>query len=445
MMLLKRKAIQQMTEWKRNKGKQALLVTGARQVGKTFLIRQFMRENYESSVEINLVESEDALRAFEFPKSADNMFLRISAFSQQELVPGKTAIFIDEVQESKEIVTALKFLVERYGDDYDFIVSGSLLGVELQSIRSLPVGYLSIIEMYPLDFEEFCWAAGVSPLLIDEVSLAYRGQRPVDDLVHSRLSDEFHHYLLSGGMPDAVKTFVRTHNMQEVRARQRDIADLYRLDISKYAGGRARTVRRIFDLIPAELNTQSKRFAFGHIEGTSRFDRYDNDFMWLVDAGIAIPACNVDEPRYPLELSVDSSYFKLFLSDVGLLTYLAGMDVVRDLLHDRTDINFGSIYENYVAQELVAHGLCHPSPDRHTFFYRSRRLGELDFVFEGSGHRAVPLEVKSGKSYRRHSALSKALEIENYGIERAVVLYEGNVEVDGKTAYLPMYMTMALD
>lgn len=167
--------------------------------------------------------------------------------------------------------------------------------------------------------------------------------------------------------------------------------------------------------------------------------------MWLVDAGIAIPACNVDEPRYPLELSVDSSYFKLFLSDVGLLTYLAGMDVVRDLLLDRTDINFGSIYENYVAQELVARGLCHPAPDRHAFFYRSRKLGELDFAFESSDHRAVPLVVKSGKSYRRHSALSKTLEIDKYGIERAIVLHEGNVETDGRVAYLPMYMTMVLD
>lgn len=444
-MVLKRKALQQMIEWKRHKGKQALLVTGARQVGKTFLIRQFMRENYESSVEINLVESEAALRAFQSPKSPENVFLRISAFAQQELIPGKTAIFIDEVQESREIVTALKFLVERYGEDFDFIISGSLLGVELHSIRSLPVGYLSIIEMYPLDFEEYCWAKGASSLLVDEVASAYRDMRPVDDIVHERLTDEFHHYLISGGMPDAVQALLQSHNVQEVRARQRDITDLYRLDISKYAGGRARTVRRILDLIPAELNTQSKRFAFGHIEGESRFNRYDNDFMWLVDAGIAIPACNVDEPRYPLELSVDSSYFKLFLSDVGLLTYLAGMDVVRDLLLDRTDINFGSIYENYVAQELVARGLCHPAPDRHVFFYRSRKLGELDFVFESSDHRAVPLEVKSGKSYRWHSALSKTLEIDNYGIERAVVLHEGNVETDDKVAYLPMYMTMVLD
>lgn len=323
--------------------------------------------------------------------------------------------------------------------------------MELQSIRSLPVGYLSVIEMHPLDFEEYCWARGVSSLLIDEVASAYEGLRPVDDLVHNRLMDEFHHYLLSGGMPDAVNALSQTSNMQEVRARQGDITALHRLDISKYAGNRARTVRRIFDLIPVELDTQPKRFAFGHTEGESRFNRYDNDFTWLVDEGITIPVCNVGEPRYPLELSADSSYFRLFLCDVGLLTYLAGMDVVRDLVLKRPDINFGSIYENFVARELVARGLCHPSPDRHAFFYRSRRLGGLDFVFEDSEHRAVPLEVKSGKPYRYHSALSNALEIENYGIERAIALHEGNmevggkVEVDGNVAYLPMYMTMVLD
>lgn len=296
-MALKRKALPKMIEWKRSKGRQALMMTSARQVGKTFLIRQFMRENYESSVEINLLESEDALLAFRSPKCPESVFLRISAFAQQELVPGKTAIFIDEVQESKEIVTALKFLVDRYGDDYDFIVSGSLLGVELQSVRSLPVGYLSIIEMCSLDFEEFCWARGVSSSLIDEVASAYRDLRPVDAVVHNRLTDEFHHYLLSGGMPDAVSSLLQTHNMQEVRARQRDIVDLQRLDISKHAGNRLRAVRRIFDLIPAEFNTQSKRFASGHIEGMSCFNRYDNDFTWLVDTGIAISVCNVDEPR----------------------------------------------------------------------------------------------------------------------------------------------------
>lgn len=444
-MALMRKSVERMRAWKSQKGRQALLVSGARQVGKTFLIRSFIAESYEHAVEINLVEMPDARDAFDSAHDAHSLFLRISAFAQDDLVPHKTAIFIDEVQESSEVLTALKFLVDRYGDEYDFIVSGSLLGVELRNIRSLPVGYLSIIEMFPLDFEEYCWANSMGNAVLEEARAAYRELRPVDAFVDQRLRNLFHEYLLVGGMPDVVQTFLESHNMQQVRARQTDIINLYRLDISKYAGPRARVVRKIFDLIPAELNTQSKRFAFSHVEEGGRFDRYDNDFAWLVDASVALPVCNVAEPRYPLELSVDSAFFKFFLSDVGLLTCMAGMNVVRDLLADRTDVNFGSLYENYVAQELAAHGLGHPAPERHLFFFRNRRQGELDFIIEDASMRAVPLEVKSGKGYQRHSALNRVLEVENYGIERAVVLYEGNVELSGRVAYLPIYMTMFLD
>ena len=220
--------------------------------------------------------------------------------------------------------------------------------------------------------------------------------------------------------------------------------DMYRYDISKYAGGRARTVRRIFDLIPAELNTQSKRFVISHVEENSRFDRYENDFTWLVDAGVALATYNTDEPRYPLELSADASFFKMFMGDVGLLSHLCGMDVVRDLACDRADINYGSIYENFVAQELMAHGLGSPSPERHLYFFRSRKMGELDFVAEFPRGRVTPIEVKSGKSYARHSALSAALEVANYGIQEGIVLHEGNVKVADNVVYLPMYMTMFL-
>lgn len=442
--MLRRKAMDELREWKRLKTRQALLVTGARQVGKTFLIRQFAQENYESLVEINLIEQDEARRAFETASNADALFLRISAYADQELIPHETLIFIDEVQECKEVVTALKFLIERYGDDYDFVVSGSLLGVELKDVRSLPVGYLSIVQMYPLDLEEFCWANGISQIVLNEVSAAFGETRPVDNAVHARIAGLFHEYLVVGGMPDAVQAYVDSHDAQRVQRVQGDIINLYRHDISKYAGERARVVRRIFDLIPAELNSQSKRFSFSHVETGGRFDRYDNDFLWLSDAGVALPTYNVKEPRYPLELSVDPSFFKLFLCDVGLLAHMCGLGVVRDLLADRADINYGSIYEDFVAQELTAHGLGSPSPDAHLYYFRNRKLGELDFLVEWPQGHVLPIEVKSGKSYRRHSALSAALNVENYGLDCALVLHEGNVETDGKVSYLPVYMTMCL-
>lgn len=441
-MMLKRKALTDLQSWKAHKTKQALLVAGIRQAGKTYLIREFAKETYENVVEINLIENASAAEAFSQATDADTLFLRIAAFANAELVPGKTVVFIDEVQECQNIATLIKFLVDKYGDSYDFILSGSLLGVELRSIRSVPVGYLTVIQMYPLDLEEFCWAKGINASVIQEARTAYEEKRPVDKYVDQRLVSAFHEYLIVGGMPDVVQAFCDSNNLQQVRLLQQSITNLYRQDISKYAQDQARTVRKIFDLIPQELNSQSKRFALSHIENQgARFSKYDNDFAWLVDAGVALPAYNVDAPTYPLELEADSSFFKLFLADTGLLTCMCGMDIVRDLLSSRNDVNFGSIYENYVAQELAAHGLCHPVPSFHLFFFRNRKIGELDFLIE-SNHQVVPVEVKSGKSYKRHSALNNALSTPNFGIEQAIVLHEGNTEIDGKVMYLPMYMTM---
>ena len=440
--MLRRKALEAMKEWKRLKTSQALLVIGARQVGKTYLIRQFARECYRHFVELNLIEQPDFRDALASAPDAATLFLRITAFAKDDLVPGETLVFIDEAQECPEIVTALKFLVDRYGKDFDFVISGSLLGVELKDIRSMPVGYLSEVEMFPLDFEEFCWAQGVADAVIAEVRAAFERIRSVDEFVHARLLQTLHVYLVVGGMPDAVQAYVESNDLRRVQRIQNDIINLYRRDISKYAGSRACVVRRVFDLVPAELNTQSKRFIASHIEGTPRFDRYDNDFSWLVDAGVALSTQNVAEPRYPLELSTNASYFKLFMSDVGLLARACGMEVVRDLLFSREDVNYGSIYENYVAQELVAHGLCSPSPDRHLYYFRSRKMGELDFLAEWPGGRVLPIEVKSGKTYKRHSALTRVLGVENYGLDHACVLCERNVEHDGKVTYLPIYMTM---
>lgn len=436
--------MKQMLNWKRTKTKQALLVNGARQVGKTYLIKQFAQEQYGNVAEINFIENPTALEAFSTFKNTESLFIRISAFVDKPLVPGETLIFIDEVQECKEIVTAVKYLVDAYGDQYDFVLSGSLLGVELQSIRSFPVGYLSIIEMRPLSLEEFAWANGVAPAVIEHARDRLVKGVPVEDFAHQRLLDVFHLYLLVGGMPNAVQTYVDTHDLQAVRSRQSEIVDLYRYDISKYAGSEARAVRRIFDLVPAELNSQSKRFKIGHIAKSARYDRYDNNFMWLCDAGVVLPTCNIEEPRYPVELAVDSSFFKLFLVDVGLLTCLCGMDVLRDMLAGRNDINYGSIYENFVAEELAYCGLCSPAPNFHLYFFRSKKMGELDFVIEQGGQ-VVPIEVKSGKGYKRHSALNNVLSSDLFGIEKAYVLHEGNYEASDKVLYLPVYATMYLN
>lgn len=434
--MLRRKALDLFDCWKARKTHQALLVTGARQVGKTYLIREFAKANYRHVAEINMLENNAARKALREARDSQDLFTRLSVYADVPLVPKETVIFLDEIQEFPEIITAIKFLVSN--TEFDYILSGSLLGVELRNIRSVPVGFMTTVKMYPLDFEEFCWANGIPESALSTMSTCFKERKPLEGYLHERLSALFHEYLVCGGMPDAVQAFLDTRDLQRVRLVQTGIADLYRMDISKYAPSeRARTIKRIYDLIPSELSQQNKRFKLGSIEGTSRITRYENDFLWLVDALVAIAVYNVEEPRYPLMLSMAANLFKLFCSDTGLLTCQCGMDVVRDLYADRADINYGALYENVVAQELTAHGLT-------PYYFKNKKLGEMDFVVEWPRGYILPIEVKSGKNYKRHNALSNVLKVPNYGINQALVLYEGNLEVEGSVTYCPVYMVGCL-
>ena len=432
--MLRRKAMAEFAAWREERGSRALLVTGARQVGKTYLIREFLHAEYENVVEFDLVEQRDVLEAFDAARNVDELFMAISAYAGQRLVPGKTAIFIDEVQRCKEAVAAIKYLVQREG--YDYVLSGSLLGVELRGVRSLPVGYLRIVEMFPLDFEEFCWANGVGDDAIAEARRCYESREPVFAPVHERLLTLFHHYLMVGGMPAAVAEFAESKDMGAVHSVQDGIVRLYREDISRYAPDSEKlVVREIFDQIPSQLDSQGKRFTFASVAPRGTFERYRNHVLWLVDAGVALPSVSVTEPRHPLKLSENRSYFKLFLDDVGLLSCMCGMDVVKGVLSDRLGVNYGSVYENAVAQELRAHG-------RDLHYFRRKGVGEVDFLCELGGGSVLPIEVKSGKDYKRHSALSNMMGSPNYEIARAVVLCEGNVSEEGSVLYAPVYMVM---
>lgn len=429
--MLKRKAMDALINWKNNNDGQALLVSGARQVGKTYLIEQFIHENYEHVVKFDLVDQVDVKKALDVASNSQELFMALSAYAGSEMVPGKTVIFIDEVQECKEALTLVKYLVQRKG--FDYILSGSLLGVELRDMRSAPVGYLHVLDMYPLDFEEFCWANGLGDDAWAEAFTAYSEKRPIFLAVHKRLITLFHWYLVTGGMPQAVDAFTSSQNIFLVRERQEDILRLYRYDISKYAEqGQRLAIREIYDQMPAQLDSQSKRFNFSTIAPKGTYERYKDDFLWLIDAGVAIPVRNVREPKRPLRLVEDRSFFKLFMNDVGLLTAACGIESVRNILANDVNVNYGSIYENIVAQELSAHG-------SSVRFFRNRKQGELDFVI-GYGEKIVPIEVKSGKNYKRHSALNNVLDVKNYGIDQAIVLCEDNVSVSGKIVYLPVYM-----
>lgn len=410
--------------------KEALLITGARQVGKTFIIRKCAKKHFDYVIEINFIERPDAVKLFENARSSEDILLRISAFTDVPLVPGKTLIFFDEVQECKEIVTAVKFLVE--DRKYRYILSGSLLGVELKDIRSVPVGYMTIMEMYPLNFFEFCRANKVAQRIFDMLELCWNEKKAIDQIVHEKLLDLFHLYLIVGGMPAVVEGYLRTKNLQEVFQLQRGILQLYKKDIAKYDPQNKLYLEEIFNLIPSELNSKNKRFILKNLNENFRFSRYEHSFIWLKEAGVALPVYCVQEPEVPLLLSKATNLFKLFLSDVGLLAAMYADGLQIKILNKEKDINFGSIYENAIAQELKMQGF-------ELYYFNSKKQGELDFVIEYKGN-VLPIEVKSGKSYTRHNALDNVLATPRYHIEQAVVFCNENIHEKNKIVYMPVYM-----
>ena len=419
--------------------KRALLVTGARQVGKTFTIRKVGKACFEHFVEVNFVERPEALKLFEEAKGTQDLLLRLSAFTNRKLVPGKTLIFFDEVQECKEMVTAVKFLVEE--GSYKYVMSGSLLGVELNDLRSVPVGYLDEMEMYPLDFEEFANALGISDDVIAHLRECFVQRKPVDAFIHGRMLDLVRHYLLIGGMPAVVQKYLDTNNLKSVLEQQRGIIRTYKRDITKYDAGHKLQIEEIYDLIPAELNAKNKRFTLKELGEKARFARYEGGLLWLNDAGVAIPTYNVEEPKVPLLLNKQRNLFKLFLNDVGLLAAMYGDNIQLRLLSGDNYINYGAVYENFVAQELNAHGFAN---GHGLYYFNSKKQGELDFVIEYNGA-VLPIEVKSGKNYERHRALSNVVRNEQYAVNQAFVFCQDNVSVREKAVYLPIYMLMFLD
>ena len=410
------------------------MITGARQVGKSYIIEQFATTHYESMIKIDFIENSDYIPLFENAQGADEILLRLSALFGDRMIPGKTMIFFDEVQECKELITQIKYLVQ--DGNYSYILSGSLLGTVFKDIISTPVGYMDIITMYPLDFEEFAWANGVGVNVIDALRKSFEQKTSVDPFIHERMISLFELYLIVGGMPEAVSAYLESKNLRKVVDTQNAIIKLYKHDISKYNEKDRLYLNDIFDLIPGELNSKNKRFILKNLNEKARFDKYYDSFLWLKNAGVALPVNIADEPKVPLILSRSQNLFKLFSNDVGLLAAQYGNEIQLKILQHKTAINFGSIYENVAAEELTAHGYI-------LYYYNSKRFGELDFVIEEDG-KILPIEIKSGKDYYRHNAMDNVMNLTDYGIEEGYVFCNGNVESVGKVTYFPIYMLMFL-
>lgn len=436
--MLQRSIMKELERWKSEdvRPRKALLLAGARQTGKTTLVREFARHNYESFAELNFLEDPPARAIFDGPLDANSIIEGLTAYLRQPLIPGKTLVLLDEIQECPSARTAIKFLVE--DGRFDYVETGSLLGVRSRQVQSYPVGFERQLRVYPLTLREFCVANGVQESTLDALRDCLERRVSVRDAVNKTMLRLSYLYLVIGGMPEVVDLYVRTHDIAQALQLQRDLLDLYRLDIQKYTSGAdSPKVRQIFDSIPAQLDEKNRRFVLADLDKNARNNRYSSSFLWLADAGVALPCFNVSAPFAPLEANGKKSLFKLFMGDVGLLCAASMANIQFDLLQGDIDVNLGSVAENFVAQELRANGF-----DLH--YFHSNRVGEVDFVVQ-DGAKVIPVEVKSGNSWKMHRALDNVMRVDEWGLDEAFVLCKGNVKREGKITYLPLYMTMFLE
>ncbi|MBQ2839319.1 MAG: ATP-binding protein [Muribaculaceae bacterium] len=417
-----------------------LVIEGARQVGKSFIIRTVGRKMFKNFIEINFVEDDEGAQIFKKVRSPEEFYLALSMVAGSKLDNMKnTLIFIDEIQHYPQFLTMLKFLRQEHR--YRYIASGSLLGITLRTTTSIPIGSIIRKKMTQLDFEEFLIANDFGEFAISSIKEKFQKKESLDEASHKRLMDLFKRYLLVGGMPDAVNEYLKSRNIVKVREVQNSIKSLYATDASKYEhdNGKNLLIRRIYDMLPSQMENKKKRIVAKNIQGQKgdRFNRYQDEFEYLVSSGIAININAISNPHYPLVESAQKNLLKLYLNDVGLLTAQLYHNNLQPILNDEKSINLGGVYENAVAQELNAHGY-------RLFYYDNRQKGEVDFLVDDYYNLTpLPIEVKSGKDYTIHSALNNLLSTKDYNIKSGVVLSNAReVRQVNNITYMPIYYVM---
>ena len=409
-----------------------LLVEGARQIGKTYIIRNIGNEMFPNFIEINMAEDKIKNREFENVRSVEDFYLKVSSFAGEKMKNREdTLIFIDEIQEYPELITLLKFL----NDDgkYRYIASGSLLGITLAKISSIPIGTIEIMKMYPLDLEEFMIANGFGDIYIQHIKENFKNRKSLDEKEHNKVMDIFKKYLLVGGMPDAVNSFVENNNIKEVRTIHENIINLYKIDCSKYDIENKLKIQRIYELIPSNMENKKKRVTLKNIEnkkGKTNSD-YQDEFEYLISSGIAIGINAISEPRFPLIQSTMKTLIKLYMNDVGLLTNILYRENIKPILDDMESINLGSVYETFAATELKAH-------KGNIYYYDNKKNGEVDYLVDDYENLSVlPIEIKSGKNYYVHNAITNLINIQNYNIKGGY-LFTNDIELKEKNGILQM-------
>ncbi|MDO4853481.1 MAG: AAA family ATPase [Clostridia bacterium] len=438
--MLHRKIQSYIENYLQSNSNKILIIDGARQIGKTFIIRHIGQRLFENYIELNFVEDIDGPKLFEQVRTVKDFYFQVSMIAGEKMGDKKnTLVFLDEIQAYPHLLTMLKFL--KQDDRFTYIASGSLLGVTLRKTTSIPMGSIEIKRMFPLDFEEFLLANGFSQFAVDAMREKFFAKESLDAAAHEKVLDLFKKYLLIGGLPDAVNSFIADTNIVNVRTIQNTIRAFYADDAAKYEedSNRKLKIRRIYDLIPSNMENKKKRVVFQEIENTrgKRFSDYQDEFEYLISAGIALDVNAISNPVFPLSQSAGKNLLKLYLNDVGLLTGVLYGNNIRAVLDDEAGINLGSVYESVVAQELIAHG-------HKLFYYDNRTKGEVDYLIDDyDSLSAVPIEVKSGKDYTIHSALSTFVNNADYHVKKAYVLSnERQISVNDKITYLPIYYAM---
>ena len=441
--MLYRKITSYIEDYLRSDSDKILILQGARQIGKSFSIREVGTRLYSNYVEINFVEDDEGEQLFKNIHKKEDFYLTLSMVAGDKLSHrNDTLIFLDEIQHYPQYLTMLKFL--REDNRFRYIASGSLLGITLQDTTSIPVGSITVKEMFQLDFEEFLIANGVGADAIASLRHSYNNRQSLSEEYHNYVLDLFKRYLLVGGLPDAVNTYLNTHNIVKVREVQDDIRSLYGSDASKYEKEHSKKllIRRIYEMIPSQMENKKKRVVAQDIRGKKgdRFDQYKEEFEYLISSGISLSVHAISNPHFPLSESLQKNLLKLYLNDVGLLTGLLYRNNIRPVLDDVCSINLGSVYESVVAQELRAHG-------HKLFYYDNRKQGEVDYLVDDHSSMAPhPIEFKSGKDYTIHSALNNLMKNPDYHIlSSTVISNEREVHQDGNITYLPVYFVMFME
>ena len=440
--MLHRKIEKSIVNYLQNGSNKIMIINGARQIGKSYIIRyvgsELLKDKFTNYIEINFVEDSLKDKLFENINNKEDFYFQLSMIAGDKMKDkDNTLIFIDEIQQYPQFLTMLKFL--KQDDRFTYICSGSLLGVTLAKTPSIPIGSIDVVQMFPLDFEEFLLANGFNDYAINSLKIKFENLESLEETTHNKVLDLFKKYLLIGGLPDAINSFIDKKNIVEVRKIQSDIYDYYGDDASKYDKEHKLKIKRIYDLIPSSLENKKKRIVIQDIENVKgkRFSSYLDEFDYLINSGIALEVKALSTPVFPLIESSGKNLLKLYLNDVGILTNILYKNNIKAVLSDEKSVNLGTVYESVVASELKAHGY-------NLFYYDNKANGEVDFLIDDYNNLSVvPLEIKSGKDYRIHSAINKFLSNKDYNVKKGYVLSnERKIFKKDNIIYLPIYMIM---